>query len=430
MNRRGFLFTGLLGGAAMLASAAWLRPADKGRPYTAYFQALNAELKNTGPMRPVLLVDLDRLDHNIDVVTASVQRSGKALRLVEKSLPCRGLLQYIVSRTGTDKLMSFHQPFLNQTAEYFPQADILLGKPLPARSVQVFYQQHQGQDDPTARIQWLIDAPERLQEYLQVAQARNSKFRINIELDVGLHRGGVADNNTLDALLGLIASNPERLEFAGFMGYDPFVGMELPSVLGSPEALLSKVMARYQGFVDFTRKQYPALWREGLTLNTAGSPSYRLHETETLSSELAVGSAMVMPTHFDLPSLSDHVPAAFIASPVLKSTGPVNIPALDGKSKIFSWWDVNQRASYFIYGGNWLADFVAPEGLQSNSLYGRSSNQELVNASPGVGLEVGDQVFLRPQQSESVLRQFGDILAVRKGKIVEHWPVYQDGSRA
>ncbi|WP_298451878.1 DSD1 family PLP-dependent enzyme [uncultured Marinobacter sp.] len=430
MNRRGFLFTGLLGGAAIMTGAGLLRPADKGKPYTAYFQALNAELKRAGPMRPVLVVDLDRLDHNIDVVKASLQRSGKALRLVEKSLPARGLLEYIASRTGTDKLMSFHQPFLNQTAEYFPQADILLGKPLPARSVEVFYQQHQGQADPTARIQWLIDAPERLQEYLQISRARNSKFRINIELDVGLHRGGVTDNDTLNVLLGLIANNPEHLEFSGFMGYDPFVGMELPSVLGSPETLLGKVMTRYQGFVDFTRNQYPALWRDGLALNTAGSPSYRLHETETLSTELAVGSAMVMPTHFDLPSLSDHVPAAFIASPVLKSTGPVNIPALDGKSKIFSWWDINQRATYFIYGGNWLADFVAPEGLQSNSLYGRSSNQELVTASPGVGLQVNDQVFLRPQQSEAVLLQFGDILAMRNGKIVDQWPVYQDGSRA
>lgn len=425
MDRRGFLFTGLLGGAALLTGAVWLRPSDKGKPYNAYFQGLNAELGRAGPMRPVLLIDLDRLDHNISVVNASLRLSGKALRLVEKSLPAQGLLQYIAKRTGTDKLMSFHQPFLNQTAEYFPQADILLGKPLPARSVQVFYQRHQGDADPTSRIQWLIDAPERLHQYLQIAQARNSKLRINIELDVGLHRGGVADNATLNTLLGLIKDNPEHLEFSGFMGYDPFVGMEVPAVLGTPDTLFTEVMARYQGFVDFTRSHYPTLWRQGLTLNTAGSPSYRLHESETLSTELAVGSAMLMPSHFDLPSLSDHTPATFIASPVLKSTGPVNIPVLDNKSRIFSWWDVNQRASFFIYGGNWLADFVAPEGLQGNGLYGRSSNQELVNASPEVGLEVDDQVFLRPQQSESVLLQFGDILALREGKIVEHWPVYQ-----
>jgi D-serine deaminase-like pyridoxal phosphate-dependent protein len=425
MNRRGFLSTGLLTSAALLAGAAWLRPDDKGRPYSAYFQALNAELRKAGPMRPVLLVDLDRLDHNIGVVNASLKRSGKALRLVEKSLPARGLLEYIVRRTNTGRIMSFHQPFLNQTAEHFPQADILLGKPLPVRSAQLFYQQYRGSSDPTPRIQWLIDTPERLHQYLSLAQARNSKLRINIELDVGLHRGGVADNGALNTLLSQINANPAHLEFSGFMGYDPFVGMEVPTILGTPDTLLTKVMARYQDFVSFARSQYPGLWREGLTLNTAGSPSYRLHEPETLSTELAVGSAMLMPSHFDVPSLSDHVPAAFIATPVIKSTGPVTIPVLDDKSNVFSWWDVNQRASYFIYGGNWLADFVSPEGLQTNGLYGRSSNQELLTSSPGTGLGVGDQVFLRPRQSESVLLQFGGILALRNGQIVEKWPVYQ-----
>ena len=38
-------------------------------------------------MQPVMLIDLDRLDHNIDVVMQSVQRGGKHLRLVEKN-PC------------------------------------------------------------------------------------------------------------------------------------------------------------------------------------------------------------------------------------------------------------------------------------------------------------------------------------------------------
>eukprot|EP01132_Coremiostelium_polycephalum_P020747 gene20747-24653_t len=77
-------------------------------------------------MRPVMLIDLDRLDHNIDVVMQSVQRGGKHLRLVEKSLPSPGLLAYIAKRAGTQRLMSFHQPFLNHDAQVFPDADILL----------------------------------------------------------------------------------------------------------------------------------------------------------------------------------------------------------------------------------------------------------------------------------------------------------------
>ncbi|WP_432755762.1 DSD1 family PLP-dependent enzyme [Pseudomonas sp. WMBT8] len=401
-----------------------MRPADRGAPYSAYFRQLNHQLKAHGPMRPVLLIDLDRLDHNIDIVMQSVRRGGKHLRLVEKSLPAPGLLAYIAQRAGTQRLMSFHQPFLNHDAQVFPDADILLGKPLPVRSAELFYQGHQGPFDPARQLQWLLDTPQRLQQYLALAQGLGTRLRINIELDVGLHRGGISDNAVLGQMLGLISAHPQHLEFAGFMGYDPFVGMGVPGILGSPQALFDKVMQRYHGFVDFTRQQFAALWRDGLTLNTAGSPSYGMHEQEQLSSEVSVGTAMLKPTHYDLPSLSEHVPAAYIATPVLKSTGAVNIPALDDKSRLLSWWDRNQRETFFIYGGNWMAEFESPLGLQSNGLYGRSSNQEMVNGSPGVGLNIDDQVFLRPTQTESVLLQFGDLLAVRGGKIVDSWPVY------
>ncbi|AVO59856.1 alanine racemase [Pseudomonas chlororaphis subsp. piscium] len=424
MNRRNFLL-GTAGVGALLAGVgAWLRPADRGGPYSDYFRALNQELKAHGPMRPVMLIDLDRLDHNIDVVLQSVKRGGKQLRLVEKSLPSPGLLDYIGQRAGTQRLMSFHQPFLNHDAQRFPEADILLGKPLPVRSAELFYQGHKGPFDPARQLQWLIDTPEHLQQYLALARGLGTRLRINIELDVGLHRGGVKDSPELGPLLTLIAANPQHLEFAGFMGYDPFVGMGVPGILGSPEALFAKVMQRYQSAVDFTRQRHPTLWQPGLTLNTAGSPSYRMHEQEQLSSEVSVGTAMLKPTHYDLPSLSEHLPAAYIATPVLKSTGPVRIPALDDKSKLFAWWDPNQRETFFIYGGNWLAEFESPSGLQSNGLFGRSSNQEMVNGSPAVGLGPDDQVFLRPMQSEAVLLQFGDLLAVRGGRIVDSWPVY------
>ena len=40
--------------------------------------------------------------------------------------------------------MSFHQPFLNHDAVAFADADILLGKPLPVRSAELFYREHKG----------------------------------------------------------------------------------------------------------------------------------------------------------------------------------------------------------------------------------------------------------------------------------------------
>jgi D-serine deaminase-like pyridoxal phosphate-dependent protein len=54
-----------------------------------------------------------------------------------------------------------------------------------------------------------------------------------------------------------------------------------------------------------------------------------------------------------------------------------------------------------------------------------STNQEPVITSDSVDLAVDDYVFLRPTQSEHVMLQFGDLLALRGNEIVDHWPVFQ-----
>jgi len=422
MKRRYFL-----AGTVLLAGgfAWWKKPRDSGAPYDGYFSLLNQELKKNGPMRPCMVIDLDRMDHNIDRVTQTLELAGKNYRIVEKSLPSQKLIEYIAQRAQTRRLMSFHQPFLNLDAQMFPGFDILMGKPLPVRSAELFYRRLAGPFDPTRQLQWLIDSPQRLQEYLQLAQGLNTKLRTNIEIDVGLHRGGVGDNATLGRMLEVIAAHPQQLEFSGFMGYDAHVGMGVPHILGTAQELLAKAMAIYQGFVDYARGHSSKLWREDLTLNAGGSPSYKLHALEKLSTEISTGTALLKPTHYDLETLAEHVPAAYIATPVIKATGPIRLPALDGKSEIFSWWDPNQRATFFVYGGWWRAEYESPKGLQFNETYGHSANQEIVNGSPAVGLRVDDHVFLRPMISESVLLEFGDLLAVRGGKIVDHWPVFQ-----
>jgi D-serine deaminase-like pyridoxal phosphate-dependent protein len=57
-------------------------------------------------------------------------------------------------------------------------------------------------------------------------------------------------------------------------------------------------------------------------------------------------------------------------------------------------------------------------------LFGRSSNQEMLNGSTSVQLQPGDYVFLRPDQSEAVLLQFGDLLVYENGAITDRWPTF------
>lgn len=398
-----------------------LRPRDGGGGYDPYFRALNDLLKREGPARPVLLLDLDRLDRNIDVLRASI-RPPKHFRVVAKSLPSIPLLRYVCERAGTHRVMSFHQPFLNQVAEQLSDSEILLGKPMPVRSAERFYADLRGGFDPSRQLQWLIDTPERLEEYRALAGSLRRKMLINIEIDVGLHRGGVQDTATLDRMLSVIVAHPDRLELAGFMGYDPHVA-KVPGWARSRASLIAEVRAAYRGYVDVVKERHPGLWTDRLTLNGAGSPTYRLYEGDTLLNDLAVGSALVKPTDFDIDTLAPHVPALFIATPVLKAGAAARLPGLDGLSRLLDWWNPNLARTFFVYGGYWMARPVAPAGLHTNPLFGRSSNQEMLNGSARVELGVDDYVFLRPTQSEAVMLQFGDILVVRGGAIVDRWPV-------
>jgi D-serine deaminase-like pyridoxal phosphate-dependent protein len=159
-------------------------------------------------------------------------------------------------------------------------------------------------------------------------------------------------------------------------------------------------------------------------LNAGGSPTYQLYSEGTFPfNELAAGSCLVKPTDFDLPTLADHRPASYIAAPVLKRQDGLQLPGID-LGNLQSLWNPNRANTFFTYGGYWKADLESPPGLSYNSLFGRSTNQEMVNGSGSVNLQPGDWIFLRPTQSEFVFLQFGDIAVYDRGEIVERWPVF------
>lgn len=383
----------------------------------ASFARFSRLLDAEGAAQPRLIVDLDAVDHNLAAVEA--QLGDKALRLVEKSLPCGGLLSYLMARAGTQRLMSFHLPFLLEDARRFTQADLLLGKPMPVAAARAFYAQCPATFDAENQVQWLIDTPARLAEYGALASAVGMRMRVVLEIDIGLHRGGFAEPSALDPVLAQLAAHDSRLVFSGFMGYDAHVGL-LPRALGRPQAHADAAMRRYAAFVARLQR-FPALSVLKPTFNTGGSPSYPFHRHETVSNEIALGGALLQPSGFDRPALAAHRPALFIAAPVLKATGGLQLPGLPtGLARMLG----GGRETCFIYGGQWMAEPCWPAGLKPSALYGRSSNQELLSAPSGTGLKPGDWVFLRPRQSEAVLLQFGEMLAVRGDRVEARWPVY------
>ncbi len=392
-----------------------------GGGHSDYFRGLSALLHGEKLARPTMIVDLDRVDHNI----AELQKhlGDKAYRVVAKSIPVPGLIDYVMQQSGSNRLMVFHQPFLNQIAIDKPGADLLLGKPMPVTAAARFYEQLQpGVFNPETQLQWLVDSPQRLAQYAELASGLQTAMRINVEIDVGLHRGGLTDPAELVGMLRVIEKHPQ-LSFAGLMGYDPHVA-HAPPVLGLAEREFGKVQARYRAMLDALYSTLPAARDADLVFNAAGSPTFRnWTHVHGIANEVAAGSALVKALDFDIPNLDTHQPALFFATPVLKKQPGMAMPIVAQIGAAQQLWDPNREQTFFVYGGYWKARPVSPPGLVTNAVYGHSTNQEMLNGSAAVELDVDDYVFYRPTQSEFVMLQFGDVLAVRQGRIEAVWPV-------
>ena len=181
---------------------------------------------------------------------------------------------------------------------------------------------------------------------------------------------------------------------------------------------------RYNKAWELAQATLGALAREQLTLNTAGSPTFRLHDGKGVANEVSVGSAAVLPSDFEKPLLADLQAAAFIATPVLKVMPAFRMPVgATWLSCLAQAWDSNQAQAFAVHGGHWLAKPVSPPGVAESGLFGHSSNQQMMVASSRVQLRPDDHVFFRPQQSEAVFLQFGDIVVYDGERISARWPV-------
>jgi D-serine deaminase-like pyridoxal phosphate-dependent protein len=392
-----------------------LKEKDRGAGgHDGYFAGLQAALKRAGVAQPTLVIDLPRLEANIAVVRAALAPTRLALRLVSKSLPAPGLLNAVLSGTGSTRLMVFGGVMLDEVVGFRPEADVLTGRPLPAAQVADFVRRHANDPAPAARPQWLADSVQRLQQYAEIARANDAPMKVNLEIDIGLHRGGLADLAALGAALDLVQAEP-LLTVSGLMGYDA----QVPGAR-SPEAEMAKVLARYGAAVKLLGERFSDL--AGMTLNTAGSPTYALHLADPFANEVSIGSAFVMPTHFDLPTLSGHRPAAFIAQPVLKVMDPAVFPRREHLTDAFHALDPNSRRGFFLYGGYGDARPVSPPGLRFSAIYGGRS---MLAGSAKVALAQDDFVFLRPTESEGVFLQFGDIAVFDGEAISAWWPTFR-----
>lgn len=384
-----------------------------------YFIEMQQALRTADVAEPALVIDLARLRANISKAQTLVPE-GYAIRLVAKSLPSPELLALAMGSLGTDRLMTFHLPMLIALAQQFAQADQLIGKPLPVAAARQAIKTIG--PAATARVQWLIDSPARLQQYAQLAEATGLLLRVNIEINIGLHRGGVTPGKDLASLLRQLNQTPQ-LQFSGLMGYEAHLSA-LPPLMGWQRRASLRSQALYRTAEAQARDVSGPETAQNGVFNIGGSSTFPAYSADSPGNEVAFGSALVKPSDFDKPLIAALEPAAFIAAPVLKVADDVQVPGFDRLHGFVRRVRAPRCKAVFTYGGKWMAGPVDPRGAMYSGLYGRSTNQELLMLPRDTQIAPDDFLFLRPQQSEVVLSQFGRIHLYDDGAITGTWSVF------
>lgn len=403
------------------------------------FAAWNAALREQTPGRQVALVDLDAIDHNLRRVD---QRLGSSvgLRLVAKSLPSIRLLEYMMVAACTNRIMAFSEGMARELLLRFgDQVDVLLGRPQTAdaarRTFEALDFAGAGTPNPASRVRWLVDTESRLRSFEALAESRGVPIRVNLEIDVGLRRGGAIDE---DELLGMLAvvDGSSALEFAGFMGYDGHVPFA-PDGFDSDDEF-AEVQRRYQAFVDVAREAYPALLGDQPLFNGGGSRTYHLYTNDLDSpiNEVAMGSAFFYPGNFSDLFDEELRTATYFGSPVLKRVDPAEVPFARGLLPAGATTDPNLEVSFFLDGAGYPADFVYPPGLVVNPLNPSTpevtnllSNQPEWLGARSLELSVDDFVFYHPWEGDGI-RWLSNLEVFRGGTWIDQWPTFQPGTSA
>jgi D-serine deaminase-like pyridoxal phosphate-dependent protein len=390
-------------------------PPNLAYPGASYFAQIAADLDTANIGTPQVFIDMDRLDANIAEIAAKT--GAGRWRIVEKSLPSLDLLEYVQKKSGSQKFLVLHLPFLPGVLSRFPNADVLVGKTHVKTAVRAFLQ---SQPQAATRVTFIADSAERLADLAQIGKDLGIVVRVAVEIDVGLRRSGVSDPSQLPAVLSGFLGNI-YVQFAGFLGYDGHVPYAPGATLDAVQSAFTDATAAYQAFVNVLNNgQFQSLLAPGLVMNSGGSATYPMYTSGPVN-DVAAGGGVLRPGDYPNWVIGALLPAIFIATPVFRVYPQPQLPFFTPESSATLFKGLQ---GVTIYGGGWPAYFTYPAGLQPAPLisdltdYAMVPNQGMVTAPASASIAPGDWVFYHPRQSDALF-QFETILEVRGGRLAQ-----------
>lgn len=385
-----------------------------------------------GEHQPLMLVDLDSLDDNIDRVRRSLEHHDKRLRVASKSIRVPALIRHVIERSGriVEGIMCYSPAEAHFLAERGFD-DLLVAYPRVQRAdvEHLWAMRTNG-----TRVIAMVDEPahlERLSAFWEEKGAGSGTpdCPVCVDMDcsyrpfggvhLGAHRSPLRTPEEVVEFADRVRGT-DHLRLSGIMGYEAQVAGLTDENPHSTWTNPVKKLVKSRSVPSVARRRAEVAERlesRGLELeffNGGGTGSLETTAREEVVTEVTVGSGFLQSRLFDYYESNRNDAAFCFALNVTRVPQPDTVTCQSGG---------------FIASGepgeDKTPEVILPEALSPVGGEGFGEVQTPLKGPAAKDLSPGDPVFLRPAKAGEIAEHFTEYLLFRGGEIVDRVPTYR-----
>ena len=352
---------------------------------------------------PALLVDVDRMEKNIQRLVSTHSASDVDIRSHTKSHKIPDLAHRQAGATGSDKI----------TCQTLGEAEVMALNGLH----DIHLVRMVVRNEKLERLVWLadkvdnfvtnVDCRGNIVPLQDTAARREVTVPVFLEIDVGVNRTGVTPDDAPE--IANLIEEQSNLRLAGIVGHDGFIKYNHDTE-SEFESAVSDIVADLERTVDLLERESISV----PTVMTGSSATARYYEGQPLVTEVNPGRYLFWDgLHVDaVPHVEAEHCAVTIATTVISSPAD-NRVVVDGGSKVFSAYEgVNPQ----------------PKGRDDLSVRSLSSEHAVVDVSAAdPEPEVGDRIEFIVPSVHHAINLAVTLIGVRDGRVSDIWDIQARG---
>jgi D-serine deaminase-like pyridoxal phosphate-dependent protein len=376
-----------------------------------------------GQRLPLAYVDLDLMQHNIDVILARAK--DKKIRIASKSIRCQYIMNYILKQ---NKQFQGIMCFTADEAIYLAENkfdDLLIAYPMLHPQ---YIQSIAAKVKNGATIYMMVDRIEHVHAIEKALGDASIKIPVCIDIDMsvdfpGLHFGVWRSSlRKMDDFKKFVdkALQSDKIEIRGLMGYEAqiagvgdkmdgkfFMNTSIKGLKAVSIPMIKKFRAEAVEYLKSKNVQLDFV-------NGGGTGSMESTCAEEAITEITVGSGFYNSHLFDYYSNFALEPAAGFAIQVVRTPKPEVYTCLGGGYIASGSIDASKAPLPYL-----------PEGVKLIEQEGAGEVQTPILYKGKEKIKIGDPIFLRHSKAGELCERFNELYLIQKDKIIDKTPTYR-----